>query len=328
MSLLSLMADADKAMAIKHWGTKIKENGTLKDTGVQEFVEELIRLLASEEPITLNRPVEFRNKTNGPGIIMYNEGPNTDWIGYRVQDAAGNVTDLGIGLGSSGVNANSFIPDPHFAIDPDDMHRYHSDLGGNAGGDKDHPKAVEAGNGLLAPTGLIGNFQVPIWILNLLKQPKYQEDDCHPRYRVGWFDQPVYWPTYVPQSEILLAVATERIAQESLGEVTTTVGGVTMEVYNRMFVCVESGDDVYIACISGQWEIVSAMEYRLFAMGETVECIAKGGSGDVTVDGDTVTASSPFDTVDEGVSVALTRASGCDGWTITARECPSSAACP
>lgn len=328
MSFLAFTKDATKAFLGKFWGGKVKdENGTLKDTGVQEFVEELVARLSAQQPIVLDKPLEFLNKTNGPGIIMYNDGPVRDWIGYRVQDAAGNVADLGIGLGSSGINANSLIPDPRFAIIPDDAHRYHSDLGGNAAGDKEHPKAIEANNGLLAPLGLIGNFQVPLWLVNLNKQPQFQADDCHPRYRADWFGQPIYFPTYVPQSEILYGTADSEITKGNMGNVS--VGADTYaDVANPFFLCIEANDKVAIACIGGGYKVIATEEKPLFALGDTEECIEKGASGDVLLDvGGTVTASSPFDTVASGVRVAVSRVDKCSEWVITARECEPPGTC-
>lgn len=320
MSFLAFTKDAVKGFLGKFWGGKVRdENGTLKDTGVQEFVEELVARLSAQQPIILDKPLEFLNKTNGPGIIMYNEGPVRDWIGYRVQDAAGNVADLGIGLGSSGINANSFIPDPNYAITPEDQHRYHSDLGGNAGADKEHPKAIEANNGLLAPTGLIGLFQVPF--LNFTKPPIFQADDCHARYRVEWLSTPVYFPSYVPQSEILYGTTDAEVTKG--GMVDVSVGEDTYEdVNNPFFLCIEANDKVAIACIGGDYKIVATEEKLLFDTGETDACIEKGASGNITNSSDeTVVASSPFDTVPAGTQVAISRRTVCDDWIITAREC-------
>lgn len=328
MSFLAFHADAIKAFLGKFWGGKVKdENGTLKDTGVQEFVEEFIARLQSQGPITLNKPLEFLNNTNGPAIKIFNNGPLADWHGIRLKDKEGNEAQFGIGLGNEGINANSFIPDPRYAIEPDDIQRFHSDLGGNAGADREHPKAIEAGNGLLYPTGLINNFQPALWLQNLLKNPQYESDTCHSRYRVDWFGNPAYLPTYVPQSRLIRATADEDIDKDQSGSVTDG----EMESYtavNELFLCIAQGDKVVLACIDDAYYIIATEEKPLFATGTTVDPIAKGGTGTVLLDsGESVEATSPYDSLTCNVSVALNRAKPCDAWTVTSAECWSEDGC-
>lgn len=336
MSYLALHADADKAFLGKFWGGKVRdENGALRDTGVQEFVEELVRVLTSQGPIKLERPLEFINKTNGPAIKIYNDGPQVDWMGVRVEDRAGNQAQLGIGLGNEGINANSFIPDPRYAITPEDQHRFHSDLGDNAAGDREHRKAVEAGNGLVAPLGLVGNFQVPVWLVNLVKQPQYQADDCHPRYRVDWFGQPVYWPTYVPQKMILIGQVQGDIARGESGTVNEVEGdagaeteinpAVSYTVFNRQFGCVEAGDIVTFTCVGSGYEILTAPEKLFFSLGITASGINKGAHGYVNLTGHegSVYAFNPFSDVQGSSVVGVIRDTSqeCGEWVIIAAEC-------
>lgn len=338
MSYMAFHAGAQLSLTGKFWGTKIKDaSGILKDTGVQEFVETFIQAITSIGPIQLDRPLEFINPTNGPAIKIYNTG-DVDWQGIRLRDKAGNEAQFGIGLGNEGINANSFIPHPKYSIDPNDMHRFYSELGGNANTDREHPKAVEANNGLLGLEYLINNFQVPFW--NWFAQPQFHFDDCHSYFTWNVFGANIVLPTFVPQSELILGKTSSQIEQDSSGTVIQYTGDqgaeaavdpeVSYTAYNRFFLCIPADRFVLLACVDGDIEIIARVEEKLFDTATTLECINAGGSGQALAsDGvTTVDVSSPFSMVPEGSLVAISRTSACGDWIIHAAECPNSPTCP
>lgn len=332
MSYMAFHGDADKALLGKFWGTKIPDkNEVLKDTGVQEFAEELLRILTSVGPIQLERPLEFINPTNGPAIKIYNTG-DVDWMGIRLRDKAGNEAQFGIGLGNEGLTANNFVPHPKFSTDPNDNHRFYSETGGNANTDREHPKAVEANNGLIGYEYLINNFTVPY--LNFFQKPEYHEDDCASYYTWSLFGESVILPTYVPQPMIRLGVVINANIDKgdtgTVSEVSGPKGSETMlspavewTVYNRQFDCVEVGDVVAFSCIDGAQEILSAPEKSFFKRGTTAQAIAQGDTGNVTSGEETIVAINPFDTLTCNVEVAIARdtSNGCGSWVIISAEC-------
>lgn len=351
MSYMAFMAEADKALAGKFWGTKFPDrDNVLKDTGVQELVEELLRILQSVGPIPLHRPLEFINYTNGPAIDIYNAG-TTDWKAVRVQDGNGNMAQFGIGLGSQNITANNFVPHPRASLDPFDMNRFYSDKGGNANAIATHPQAIFAGNGLVGLASHINNFQVPFW--NWFDQPQYINDGCHSYYTWNMVGQAaVILPEYVPQaaSEVSLkfslgiASASHDIDEKvdySLAETSANCGvqavspTVTISnVCNKFFGCIEAGDVALIAepvCQEtriGDPIVVSAPLKRSFATATALQDIDLGGSGQVRIDETTtVTATSPFCSIPVGVTVAIDRDTGlsCGSWVITAATCSPAA---
>lgn len=320
MSYLAFHADADKALAGKFWGIKLQdENGNLRDSGVQEFVETLLQILSSLGPIELHRPLEFINRTNGPAMKIYNTG-DVDWQGIRLRDNQGNESQLGIGLGNEGITANNLIPDPRYSIDPDDAHRFHSSTGGNAGGDREHPKAIEADNGLLGAEYLINNFTVPFW--DFFQQPQPGGDVCGQTFYTWNLirGEELVIPTYVPAAPLIRATADANINKGESGTVTDDEGE-QYTVENPLFLCIVSGDEVVISCIGGSFVVIATEEHKLFTTGTTTTAIPKGGSGSVDIGGEIVNAQSPLDSLTCDITVALSRESGCDGWTVHGSEC-------
>lgn len=88
---LSFSAPLLKRLTREHWGYKItQQDGTIKDSGVQEFAEELLAALASDEPIKLNSTVKLIGPDDGsPAIQIINIGdgdgdppPPLDFTGF------------------------------------------------------------------------------------------------------------------------------------------------------------------------------------------------------------------------------------------------------
>lgn len=317
MSYLAFHAEADKALAGKFWGGKIPgPDGTLRDTGVQEYNEEVLRLLSSQSPIPLHRPLEFINYTNGPGIIMHNVG-QTDWMAIRIRDRRGNESQMGIGLGNENLLANEYIPHPDASIDPFDANRFYSDLGGNAGRDRNHPQAIFANNGLFGPS--IFAPWVPIFAAfgagcgNL----RFALAAASVNHMLGeQIDYSVY--ETAPSCETTAVDPPETIEN----------------VCNLFFGCIDVGDVCLIAqSACGDHAdrfdypfVVAAPTKQNYLEGTTDEAIAKGGSGDVSIDvSTTVSARSPFCAIPEGVDVGMVRDVGasCGSWTILAADCPA-----
>lgn len=347
MSYMAFHADADRSLAGKFWGTKVRDdNGVLKDTGVQELVETLLQILSSVGPIELHRPLEFINRTNGPAMKIYNTGDD-DWHGIRVHDNRGNESQLGIGLGNENLLANEFIPHPDASIDPFDQQRFYSDLGGNAGRDRDHPQAVFANNGLYGPN-IFAPYQPPFW--NWHTPPQFVNDACHPHHLWDFtFGHQAVLPHYVPQAasdvtvKFFLGRATQNhlleskidyIREETTGACSTqdvAPEETIADVCNLFFGCIEQGDTCLIAVpvcqetVIGDPIVAQAPTKRHFAQGTTDEAITLGGAGDVDIGEATpITASSPFCAIPAGTDVAISRdtGAGCGSWVIIAAACP------
>jgi hypothetical protein len=275
MSFLAFTKDAVKGFLGKFWGGKVRdENGTLKDTGVQEFVEELVARLSAQGPITLDRPIEFLNKTNGPAIKIYNEGPLVDWKGVRVEDANGNYAQLGIGLGSEGINANTFNPHPKHTLQPEAVHQFYSLAGDNANADPDHPKAVEAGNGLTGLPDLLNNtnYVTPFWLNNMLNAWQYRGTNCSPRYEFNHHGDTIYWTTYVP-ARLELGEAQGDVAHEGSGSFELG-DATTVTAQNPFYTEILTGDTVILACVNDAWYVLGAIprpEYELFLASATTD---------------------------------------------------------
>lgn len=365
MSYMAFHEGADKAMGGKFWGTKFPDkDGVLKDTGVQEFVETLLQILSSVGPIQLDRPLEFLNNTDGPAIKIYNNGPNVDWMGIRVQDPAGNQAQFGIGLGNEGIVANNYVPTPTFWLDPNDVHRFYSVSGDNAGGNRYHPKAVEAGNGLGEPFagpasnvpgggvyygnqvyGLshnFANYTANMWLNPMFTTWQFYDETetCGGYYQFDLSGDTIVWPTYVPQSEVFIAIADDQIDRNGEGTVTD-LNDISFNVTNPRFGCVESGDRVVVACLRDQqgYQIIDAPEKLYYSTGIATVDIPKGGTGEVSLyaTGAGVTAISPFVDIAVRTKVGVIRdVSGygetpvgingghCGRWTIIAAECEAS----
>lgn len=75
MSLWAFSAESLKGLSREHWGTKIPlPDGTMKDTGVQEFVEELLARLQSQAAINLAGTIKLNGPVNGPTFQINNPG--------------------------------------------------------------------------------------------------------------------------------------------------------------------------------------------------------------------------------------------------------------
>lgn len=119
MSLRRLFQSAWPRIMSRHWGAKIKDqDGVRKDTGVNPAMEEMAAILASEAPIAINGPITILNRTNGPAINIINQGPVDQTQGIHIENEAGQVTELGLGLSSRNILANAYIPLASADIDP------------------------------------------------------------------------------------------------------------------------------------------------------------------------------------------------------------------
>lgn len=78
MSLRALLQPFLARLRRTEFGTKIKDSaGKLRDTGVQDAVDE-VSAMFSDEPIDLTEPLVLRNKMRGPAIVIINEGSSSD----------------------------------------------------------------------------------------------------------------------------------------------------------------------------------------------------------------------------------------------------------
>lgn len=68
MSLRALFRDATARILGSNWGARITdaESNEPKDTGVQQFAEELAAILSSEKPIELYEPIKVIRRYDGP----------------------------------------------------------------------------------------------------------------------------------------------------------------------------------------------------------------------------------------------------------------------
>lgn len=117
----------------REYGAKIRDReGELRDTGVEELKRDLITALSSLDAIDLESPLVFNNNTKSPGIIMVNtfDGNNALMQGFN---SAWESSQIGVGLGSYGLLANEFIPDPAFFIDPSCAQQYYASVGNQGG---------------------------------------------------------------------------------------------------------------------------------------------------------------------------------------------------
>lgn len=259
MTFQAFHGDADKALSAKNWGIKFYDrDNVLKDVGLQEFVEEFVRMLQSQGPIVLNEPLKFLNNTNGNAIEIYNQGPLVQHKGIGIRDVAGNRAQLGIGLGSEGINANSYNPHPLYALRTDAVHQFYSLAGNNANADPNHPQAVAAGHGLVGLPGLYNNtnYTTPFFLNSMFNSWQYSSTTCGNYYRFNHHNDTIYWPTYVP-ARIEAGVAQQDIARDASGTVELD-DGTDVQAQNPFFEEIEENDDVILACVGGSWIILGA----------------------------------------------------------------------
>jgi hypothetical protein len=99
------------------WGTRIKDaDGKKRDTGVDPAMQEVAAILNAAT--VLDGPVVIRNSTDGPGLVIENDGPRNQNSGVSVRNQQGQVTDLGIGLGNMNIIANAVIPLASSEVNP------------------------------------------------------------------------------------------------------------------------------------------------------------------------------------------------------------------
>lgn len=74
MGLWALTTEAVQGLVREHWGKKIPvgDGGEKMDTGVQEFVDELVARLGSQAPINMPGPLELVQAPNAPAIVVHN----------------------------------------------------------------------------------------------------------------------------------------------------------------------------------------------------------------------------------------------------------------
>lgn len=111
----------------KVFGTQLRIDGKRRDTAVQPLAEELAALFASEAPLEINGPLVINNKSNGPAIVINNQGSVDQTAGVRVTDEAGRVSQMGIGLGSIGLLANEYIPLQMYSINAQSAQNFYRD---------------------------------------------------------------------------------------------------------------------------------------------------------------------------------------------------------
>ena len=76
MSFYAFSAAALQGLSREHWGKKLTIEGEQHDTGVQEFVDELLARLQSTDPIQLSDTMKFIAPANGPAFQVINNSTN------------------------------------------------------------------------------------------------------------------------------------------------------------------------------------------------------------------------------------------------------------
>lgn len=96
-------------------------------------LQELYRIFTGTDPIELtDSPLLINNQTNGPAIIVNNQGEVNHW-GIQVTDPQGRRTILGIGLGNEAIIANNVVPLNWMRLDPEQVARYYGYAGQSGG---------------------------------------------------------------------------------------------------------------------------------------------------------------------------------------------------
>jgi hypothetical protein len=114
MTVRKIFAGVMARLLSNYWGRRITKLG--QDSAVNPFAEEMAATLNAAT--VLDGPVVIRNSTDGPGIIIENEGPRNQNSGVSVRNQQGQVTDLGIGLGNMNIIANAVIPLASSEVNP------------------------------------------------------------------------------------------------------------------------------------------------------------------------------------------------------------------
>jgi hypothetical protein len=120
MTVRKIFAGVMARLLSNYWGRKITKFG--QDSAVNPFAEEMAATLNAAT--VLDGPVVIRNSTDGPGIIIENEGPRNQNSGVSVRNQQGQVTDLGIGLGNMNIIANAVIPLASSEVNPVAAHLF------------------------------------------------------------------------------------------------------------------------------------------------------------------------------------------------------------
>lgn len=106
MSLGAIFAAAAARLGRTTWGSKITgADGVAKDTGVNQFAQELMALLGSNEPIEVREPIRFVKKHSGPlfNVVygqddssplarFYRDNEEVSQVAPTTQDAAQETT--------------------------------------------------------------------------------------------------------------------------------------------------------------------------------------------------------------------------------------------
>lgn len=97
MSYYAFTVAAIAGLQREFWGRKIPQpDGSTIDTGVNEFAEELIARLASQDPIQLAGTIKLVGPANGPTIQIINGGGIIDGDGNSIPPSGftGSITVL------------------------------------------------------------------------------------------------------------------------------------------------------------------------------------------------------------------------------------------
>lgn len=118
MSLRALFRDATARILGSNWGARITdaESNEPKDTGVQQFAEELAAILSSEKPIELYEPIKVIRRYDGPIFQVVDDPglgtnpfqqttrPNGDVTNDTGGSTGGGSTPSGGGSGGGGTS--------------------------------------------------------------------------------------------------------------------------------------------------------------------------------------------------------------------------------
>lgn len=106
MGLWALTTEAVQGLVREHWGKKIPvgDTGDKMDTGVQEFVDELVARLASQSPIQMPGPLQLIQPANAPAIQITSGNGDTIFGdgGTVVIEIINNVTNETININNDG----------------------------------------------------------------------------------------------------------------------------------------------------------------------------------------------------------------------------------
>jgi hypothetical protein len=103
MSYYAFSADIIQRLTRVFWGSKSTQpDGTKKDSGVQEFSDEIIAALSSQDPIKLNSSIDLIAPETGPSIRIWGDGDQIHIINNEGDVTTVNITNTTTGGGGTG----------------------------------------------------------------------------------------------------------------------------------------------------------------------------------------------------------------------------------